>query len=442
MTETLLPSDPALLSRPFWWNAAPPDDTPAPALEAACDIAIVGAGYTGLAAALVLARAGRSVQVFDRQRPGEGASTRNGGITSGSLRIGLKRMIETQGEARALTVHGEGVRARADLYRFIEEEAIECDLQRAGRFTGATNPQALEAQAREAEALNRHFDLGATMLSRTEAHNEVASDLYQGGMLRPDIGHLHPGKLHRGLLARARAAGVRVLGQTPVERIAREGAGFSLTTTAGALRAGQVLMATNGYTDGVSAWLCRRLVPVTSRIVVTEELSPNLMGALIPKGRAVGETRKLYRYYRPSPDGKRLVIGARERAFTRDPARNAEHLRQGLAGIFPELAKVGIAQSWNGYVAFSRDMVPRLFEHDGVLHACGFCGSGVVWARWLGERAAYRMLGQAEAAATAFFGPPPAAVPLYDGRPWFLPFAVAAYALQDRGVLGSRNRRA
>ncbi|MEO1471309.1 MAG: FAD-binding oxidoreductase [Pseudomonadota bacterium] len=427
------------MSTPFWWQAAPPEDAAPPDLAPDCDVAIVGAGYTGLAAALVLARAGRSVQVLDRQRPGEGASSRNGGITSGSLRQGLGSAIAAMGETHALAMHREGAAARADLYRFIAEEGIDCDFQLNGRFTGAITPGHYEAQAREAEILNRHLDLGAEMVPRERQHEEVGSALYHGGMLRPDIGHLHPGKLHAGMLARVREAGAMVHGLTPVTAVARTREGFALDTPRGRVRAGQVLMATNGYTDGVSRWLRRRLVPVASRIVVTEPISPNLMGALLPKRRAMGETRKLYRYYRPSPDGTRLVLGGRERAFTADPARNAEHVRAGLASIFPDLADVGIEASWSGYVAFSRDMVPRLFEHDGVLHACGFCGSGTVWARWLGEKAAQRMLGNAAEAETVFWGPPPAAVPLYDGRPWFLPVALGYYALQDRGWFAGRR---
>ncbi|MEM6680428.1 MAG: FAD-binding oxidoreductase, partial [Pseudomonadota bacterium] len=365
------------MTQPFWWNAAPlQDGADAEARpEPECDVAIVGAGYTGLAAAIVLARAGRSVTVFDRQRPGEGASSRNGGIMSGSLRIGLGQAIATMGQDDGVALHAEGKRAREDLWRFIREEEIDCDAQESGRFTGAMTPGAYESQAREADLLNRHLDLGAEMVPRERQREEVGTDLYHGGMVRPDIGHLHPGKLHAGLLARARSSGATVLGEMPVRSIRREGTGFEVKTTRGTLRAGQVLMATNGYTDGVSPWLRRRLVAVKSRIIATEPLSQNLMRHLIPRGRAVGETRKLYRYYRPSPDGTRILIGGRERVLTRDPAANAEHLRRGLVGIFPELADVKVEQSWHGNVAFSRDYIPRLFEHDGILHACGYCGS-------------------------------------------------------------------
>jgi glycine/D-amino acid oxidase-like deaminating enzyme len=197
-------------------------------------------------------------------------------------------------------------------------------------------------------------------------------------------------------------------------------------------------MATNGYTDGANPWLRRRLVPVTSRIIATEEISPNLMQHYFPKNRTVAETRKLYRYYRPSPDRKRIVFGGRETMFSTEPMVNAEHIRKGLIEVFPDLKDVRVERSWSGFVAFNRDDTPRLFESDGVIYACGYCGSGVVWARWLGERAAYKVLGSPEA-ETVFEGPPPAAVPLYWGKPWFIPIAIGWYGLQD--MTASRHQR-
>ncbi|MEO0763066.1 MAG: FAD-binding oxidoreductase, partial [Pseudomonadota bacterium] len=385
-------------TNPFWWVAAEPRRDPQTALTPETDVAVIGAGYTGLSAALTLARAGRSVQVFDRQRPGEGASSRNGGVMSANLKISLSRAIATMGEDRAVGLYREGQAAREALWRFVEEEGIDCDLTLSGRFTGAMQPANYEAQGREADLLNRHLDIGAYALPRARQHEEVGSDLYHGGMVRPDIGHLHPGKLHAGLLARALSAGAAVHGETAVLGYQRTPTGFAVQTARGTVRCRDLLMATNGYTDLVSPWLRRRLVPVTSRIVATEPLSPNLMRHLLPKGRTVAETRKLFRYYRPSPDGTRIILGGREPTLSKDPVRNAEHVRKSLVEIFPELADVAIERSWNGYVAFNRDELPRLFERDGVLHACGYCGSGVVWARWLGEKAAYRILGMAEEA--------------------------------------------
>lgn len=423
---------------PFWWDAATPPDSDSQTLDPQCDVAIVGAGYTGLSAALTLVRAGRSVQVFDRQRPGEGASTRNGGVVSGNIRFSFGGAVERFGLERARAIYGEGQRAREDLWRFLEEESIDCDFRLVGRFTGAVRASQYEGQAREVELLNKHLDIGAYMLSHANQGTEIGSDLYHGGIVRPDIGVLHPAKFHAGMLQRALQAGASVHGETPVLGIRRDGETVEITTARGRVRARDVLVATNGYTDRSLPWLQRRLIPVTSRIVATEPLPVELMDRLIPNRRTVVEARKLYRYYRPSPDGLRLLLGGRESTFSNDVARNTAHVRGYLLEVFPELADVRITHSWAGYVAFNLDDLPRLFVHDGMHFAVGYCGSGVVWARWLGKKAAQQILGDPEA-QSAFTSHPPAAVPLYWGKPWFLPMAVGLQGLQDRYGIGDKR---
>jgi len=426
------------MSAPYWWNAAEPPKLPQEAVAPTSDVVIVGAGYTGSAAGRVLARAGRTVQVFDRLRPGEGASTRNGGVVSGNLRISFSNAMGKLGTERAVALYAEGQRAREDLWRFIDEEKIDCDFTLSGRFTGAMFPANYEAQGREADLLNKHLDIGAYTVPKHQQHEEIGSDLYEGGLVRPDIGHLHPAKLHAGIFASARAAGATIHGETPVLAFTRNADGFEVRTSRGTVQCRDLIMATNGYTDGANPWLRRRLVPVTSRIIATEEISPNLMQHYFPKNRTISETRKLYRYFRPSPDRRRIIFGGRETMFSTDPKVNAEHIRRGLLEVFPDLKDVRVEQSWSGFVAFNRDDTPRLFESDRVVYACGYCGSGVVWARWLGERAAYKILGSPEA-ATVFEGPPPAAVPLYWGKPWFIPIAIGWYGLQD--MTASRHQR-
>src|SRR5581483_3949934 len=156
-------------SSPYWWEEAPPVSLPEVAVTPRCDVVIVGAGYTGLSAALTLARAGRRVQVFDRQRPGEGASTRNGGIASGNLRPSYRRMVAKFGEPRASAIQAEAKAAREDLARFIAEEAIDCDWRLTGRFTGAGNPSEYEDLAHEADLLRQPRDRGPCRSPRRAA---------------------------------------------------------------------------------------------------------------------------------------------------------------------------------------------------------------------------------------------------------------------------------
>jgi glycine/D-amino acid oxidase-like deaminating enzyme len=252
-----------------------------------------------------------------------------------------------------------------------------------------------------------------------------------------DVGGLHPAKFHAGLLRLALASGATVHSQTGVLGIRSEGENYEVTTARGVVCARDVIIAVNGYSDAADRWLRRRLVPVRSRIIATAPLSPNLMRELMPRGMMCSETRKLHYYYRPSPDGQRILFGGRDGTIAGDPDWPTESLRRALVDIFPALDGREITNSWFGHVAMNRDMVPRIFTRKGVRYAAGYCGSGVVWARWAGEKAAKQILGDPSGQSALDFRPPPA-VPLFAGKPWFMPAVFGWLMLQDR--LARRER--
>jgi glycine/D-amino acid oxidase-like deaminating enzyme len=425
----------------FWWAQAPLTPVERKPVAPASDVAIVGAGYTGLSAAITLARAGRSVQVFDKQHPGEGASTRNGGITSGNLRPGQAELTKRFGEERALAILAESKAAREDLYRFIDEEKIDCDFALTGRFSGASTPAAYERLAREAETLNRVFGIEAHAVPRSEQRSVLGTDFYHGGSVRMDVGGLHPAKLHAGMLRLAVAAGATIHGKTAVEGIRREADAYEVRTDRGVVRARDVIVGVNGYADGSDKWVRRRLVPVRSRIIATAPLSPNLIGELMPRRMMCSETRKLHYYYRPSPDGTRILFGGRDGTIAGDPDWPTANLRRALIDIFPVLDTIEITHSWFGHVAMNRDMIPRIFSRNGMRYAAGYCGSGVVWARWAGEKAAKQVLGDGEGGRSALDFRPPPAVPLFSGKPWFMPAVFGWLTLQDRVAQWRTGRR-
>ena len=320
---------------PYWWEAAPVKPLPPQPLAKTLDVAIVGAGYAGLSAGLVLAREGRSVAAFDAMNPGEGASSRNGGVTSGTIRPDYATITRRFGEDKAMAIEAEGKIAREFLYDFIKTEGLDCDFRLVGAFKGALGYNQYETMARGAETLAKRLGIESYAVPHAEQRNYIGTDFYRGGTVRMDIGGLHPAKFHAELLRVALASGLTVHSNTPVTAIEREGDGFRVATSAGTVQARQVLVCTNGYTDGANPFLRRRLVPVRARIIATEELAPELMARLMPKLMTIGENRQLGFYYRPSPDGRRILLGGRDSSRVGDPAAPTLRLRNGLVETFP-----------------------------------------------------------------------------------------------------------
>lgn len=417
---------------PYWWeDAGRPTSALETELPAEADIVVIGAGLTGLAAARTLARAGKVVLALDALQPGEGASSRNGGMIGGGHRLSFETMRARFGQDTALCLLREAHLDSGDFVKsLMSDENIECDYVESGRFRGLWRSAEYERAARDLEQLQRMIPLEAEMLPWARQREEVASDLYRGGTVFFRHGGLNPAKWVAGIQRSALGAGARVRGKTPVQSVERDGVGFRVSTPEGVVRTGVVLAATNGYTPAQLTPFARRILPIPSFMVATEAIGRARIDELFPRGRMIVESRDRHCYFRPSPDGERIVFGARAAMFDIPEKLAQGQLRGLLRQVFPQLEDIDLSHSWRGRTGFSFDFLPSVGKIDGIWHAMGYSGSGNAMAPYLGHKAALQILGDPEG-DTAFSR---TAFPTrwwHRGRPWFLPFADVTFRLRD-----------
>ena len=403
-------------------------------LPSRVDVAIVGGGYTGLAAARHLARAGADVVVLERETAGWGASSRNGGQVLTGLKVDPAALVARFGETRARRLFDASLESIAAVETLIAEESIACEYERTGHLEAAWKPSHFRAFCDEQALLARVFGHRVDLVSRAEQRTELGTDVYHGLLIDERSAALNPAKYVAGLAGAARRGGAVIAEHTAVIRVSRPtpGTRWVVTTPAADIDAGDVLVATNGYTNGAAPALRRRLVPIGSYIVATAPLSETDAAALLPKRRMAFDSKNFLYYWRLSGD-RRLLFGGRAEFSRPTPAsagRAAAILRDALVRVFPQLAATGIDYAWGGSVAFTRDQMPHAgkFEDD-VYYAGGYCGHGIAMATYLGTLVARRIAG--EPIDHPLMDDRFPAIPFYNGRPWFLPLVGAYYTLRD-----------
>ncbi|MCE8007706.1 FAD-binding oxidoreductase [Aestuariivita sp.] len=417
---------------PYWWSAAgAPTSPPQTPLPVEVDVVVIGAGLTGLSAALTLAGRGKSVLTLDARAPGEGASSRNGGMIGGGHRLSVDAMEAQFGHATATRLLREAhVQSRRYALDLMEREGIDCDYAETGRFRGLWTSKEYDSAARGLERLQALIEIDAWMVPRRAQFAEAGTDLYAGGTVYATHGGLDPAKWVAGLRAAAIRAGAVAQGHTPVTSLARSGRGHVVTTPRGGVRCGTVLAATNGYTDAALAWARRRIVPIPSYVMASAPMRPEMIATLFPKGRMVAESRERHCYYRPSPDGRRILFGGRAAMFQMPGWFAANELRSLLRRVFPDLGEAEISHVWSGRTGFTFSFLPHVGQLDGIWHAMGYSGSGNAMAPWLGHKAACAILGDAEG-ETAFRKTLFPTRPWHHGHPWFLPAADVMFRARD-----------
>ena len=257
---------------PYWWDGVTWPDVDSKPPEKA-ELLVIGAGYTGLSAAIAAHDAGARVVVIEAGQPGAGASTRNGGMVGAHPRLGWDVLASKFGEDVADGIFAEAAPALDWVRDLIKRENIDCDFEQTGRAQYAFTPAHFEAQKAQVARVNEKSRVPCYLVERKDLGTEIATPLYQGGVVFPDHGALHPAKYHLGLLLAVLRRGIPVVSDCAAESITANETGKTVRTSKGTIQADKVVMATNGYTKASFGWFSARVFPLPSYLIATEPLS-------------------------------------------------------------------------------------------------------------------------------------------------------------------------
>jgi glycine/D-amino acid oxidase-like deaminating enzyme len=401
------------------------------------DVAVIGAGFTGLSAARTLAKRGAKVAVLESETIGWGASSRNGGMVLTGMKLEVNQLISMYGRELTKRMYAASLATIDCVEQIVREEAIDCDFSRCGHLEVACKQKHFDDYARQAEVIAREFNHQLRVVQKNELGAEIGSRIYYGGMVDEVSAGVNPACYVAGLGSAAMKAGAGIFEHTRVEGLQRESSegesGWKVATSRGTLWARDVFVATSGYTGKATPALQRKIIPIGSFIITTQILPEVLAHELSPRNRMIYDSKNYLYYYRLTPD-RRMLFGGRAAFFPENDQtirRSAEILRRGMIEVYPQLRDAKVEYVWGGTLDFAFDIMPHAGQIDGMYYAVGYAGHGVAMATYQGQKIAELIAG--DKPENPFVGIPFPGAPLglYNGRPWFLPFAGAWYRFLD-----------
>src|SRR5258706_3977194 len=421
----------------YWLTTVAMPTSPAQSLPESADVAVIGAGFTGLSAALALARRGAKVVVLESETIGWGASSRNGGMVLTGLKPGVNELISKYGRELTRRMYAASLDTINCVERTVKEENITCDFARTGHLEVACKQRHFDDYARQVEVIAREFNHQLRIVPRDRLRSEIGSDIYYGGMVDEVSAGLNPARYVAGLAAAAMRAGATIFEHTTLQKIERDsqnGApGFRLTTSRGSFPARNVLVGTSGYTGAATPGLRKKIIPIGSFIITTEVLPDALARELSPHNRQIYDSKN-YLYYFPLTPDNRMLFGGRPPLFSgtdQTVRESAEILRRGMISLYPQLRATEVDYVWGGTLDFCFDIMPHAGQMNGVYFAVGYAGHGVAMATWQGQKMAEWIADGKTVNPFTEIPFPGAPLGLYNGSPWFLPLAGAYYKLLD-----------
>jgi len=363
--------------------------------EVACDVCVIGGGFTGLSAALHLAERGYDVVLLEARRTGWGASGRNGGHLGSGHRQSQGELERLFGVERARALWDLAEEAKAAVKERVRRHDIPCDLK-SGALRVAYKPGDVAMVAAQAEDLRARYDYPhIRTVPRDEVAEMLGTGIYHGGSLDGDAGHLHPLNYALGLARAAEQAGARIFEDSPVTRI-ESGAPSGVTTAGGRVRARYLVLACNGYLEGLEPRIAGKIMPINNYMLATEPLGETRAREIIRDDVAVSDTKFVIDYYRLSAD-KRLLFGGGETYRRTFPADIKGFVRKYMLRVYPQLAEARIDYAWGGTLAITRDRLPGFGRlESNLFYAQGFSGHGVALTTLAGKLIAEAVAGSAE----------------------------------------------